>query len=234
MGKNPDTALIASKLQHNRALKFGHLYQCSECKLHWFLDDDGLNMHGVTLDKIDLLFEWSDSKYIPTVNQFKILNEIGATGADQYGNGRGTLYIPCRIDTVSGNSIDKALVLITKKPPIDDWRQTIILGNAVSDIEPSDYALPLTVRLANLNADEIRMGFAPTAVQSKDDRYFILNWTPYFFFYGPLLGKDISLCNAEFCYSSDIPIYQGIESDQIAFVYYDWFNGCESLDRSSQ
>ena len=227
-GKDCDMAALAGKLQHCRTLKFGSLHQCTECGLYWFLDDDGFCMHRVTPEKNESLFAWADCVLVPTDDMISRFNDIGATGPDQYGNGKGEIKIPCAIETESGDSYDRALILITKMPPIADWQKSTVLANVVAAIRRSDFALPLDVRLATLNADEIRMGFAPTRVQANDDRYFILNWSPNFFSYGPLKGSDISVCPVSFQETSDIPIVTE-DVDRVTYVYYDWFSGCESL-----
>jgi hypothetical protein len=223
-----DLAALAGNLQRCRALKFGSLYQCSECKLYWFLDDDGFEMHRVTPERNELLFAWSDCELAPSDSDISCFSEIGATGPDLYGNGRGEIKIPCSIKTSSGDSHERALVLITKMPPITDWRKSTALGNVVTVIANSDFALPLNVRLATLNACEIRMGYAPTRVQAYRGRYFILNWSASFFSYKPFRGSNISLCPVSFKETSDIPVVSE-DVGRITYVYYDWFMGCESL-----
>jgi len=164
----------------------------------------------------------------PSPDAIACFANLGPTGADKYGNGRGQVTVPCSIETKKGVRHDRALVLITKIPPIADWQSSTILGNAVATIEPSEFALPLAVRLAALNADEVRMCFAPTRVESSGGRRFILNGSPSFFSYGPIKGCDMSLAATDWRESADIPIVSE-DTGAITYVYYDWFSGCESL-----
>ena len=230
-GTYPEPAAIARNLEHRQSLKFGNLYQCRNCDLYWFLDDDDLNMHRVTPDKTESLFTWAGCELRPTAAQIKRFQEIGATGPDQYGNGRGEITIPGAIETVNGQLHDPALILITKMPPIADWQHQTLLGTDVDTISKSDFALPLDVRLATLSADELLMGYAPTRVQAIDGRNFILNWSPNFFASGQLKGCDISLSSVAFQEGSETPLIDA-DPQQVTYVYYDWFPGCESLIES--
>jgi hypothetical protein len=188
-------------------------------------------MHRVTRDKTELLFEWADGHEVPTnhvVSQFK---EIGPTGPDRWGNGRGEIKIPCSIATKSGASNQRAIAVITKMPPISYDRKSALLGNQVTTVARSDFALPLDVRLATLNATETSMGFAPTCVQANG-QFFILSGPSVFFEYGWLKGRDISLCPIPPLPIRDFPIV-GNDNSGITYVYYDWFLGCETLIRTT-
>ncbi|MFO1461028.1 MAG: hypothetical protein U1G08_16690 [Verrucomicrobiota bacterium] len=226
--KDRDLAALASGLLLSRALKFGHLYQCHQCSLYWFLDEDSVMMHRVRPERNEALFAWADRDLVPTREAIGRFTDIGATGPDQYGNGKGEIKVPCAIETTAGKWIDRALVLIGKMPPIEYGRKSTLLGDAVASISPSRFALPLAVRLETLRADEIRMGFAPTRVQSGDGRSFVLNGTPSFLSHGTVVGKDISLCHQSSRLTGENLILNE-EIDQITYVYYDWYAGCESL-----
>jgi hypothetical protein len=100
----------------------------------------------------------------------------------KYANdGSGDIRIPCLVRRTQDELYDPALVVITKLPPIQQGRKRVLLGNNNDSIGQSDLALPLRVHIATLHADEINTGFAPTLVKSRDNQYFVLNWTVQIF-----------------------------------------------------
>lgn len=227
-GSNTDLSIIAAQLRHIKSLKFGELYQCKTCQGHWYLDANGLMMKRVPKERVSLLHTWDAARIAPPTEMTNALRDIGGTESDRYGNGKGSIKFPCAIETVDGGSFDLALVLITKEPPIADWQKTVLLGGEVRAISPSSYALPIDVRLATLDADEVRMGFAPTVIESRDGHRFVVNWANDFFLHGSTLGSDIARALGEFDHHDCLP-FVGQPLDQIVYVYFDWFDGCEGL-----
>jgi hypothetical protein len=230
--KDKALARLASHLQPIRPLKFGHLYQCPVSQNYWFLNDDSSSMYSVPPDKVELLWQWDRHPLVLTTTQIQVLSEIGATETDKYGNGKGEIKIPCRIHRSQNETYDPAIVLITKLPPLKQWQKRIRLGNSNDLIVSSDLALPLSVRRATFNADEINMGFAPTLVKSSDNQYFVLSWAKQIFSYGQLKGKDISLSERPFRRGDNFPIINE-DVEQITFFYYDWFEDCDQLIQKS-
>lgn len=229
-GKDKDLAGFSNHLQHIRSLKFGHLYQCPISQNYWFLDDDGSLMYSVASDKVELLWQWDSKPLVLTEPQIKVLSEIGATESDKYGNGKGEIKIPCMVRRTQDEVYDPTLVVITKMPPIQPWKRGILLGSPAFSMAQSDFALPLNVRIATLNADEVSMGYAPTLVKSRDNQYFVLNWSKHIFAYGQLRGKDISLAERSFSFRrmDDLPVINE-NTEQVVFVYYDWYDDCQKL-----
>jgi hypothetical protein len=229
-GKDKKMAMFASHFQLARPLKFGYLYECPSSHRRWFLDDDGANMYFVPAEKAELVERWDKEPLRLSTHQIQILSDIGGTEADKYGNGKGEIKIPCAIQDALGKLHDPTLIVITKMPPIQEWRRQIMLGGPDVSIQPSDFALPLSVRLATLNADELRMGFAPTLVRSSDDQRFLLNWSTQVFSYRHLKGQDISLPEESFDWhqSQEFPIIDE-NLERVTFLYYDWFKGCQKL-----
>lgn len=227
-GKNQELARFTSHLQPIRPLKLGQLYQCPTSQKYWFLDDTNSFMHSVPADKVELLWQWDRRTLVLTGAQTEVLSKIGAIGLDGYGAGTSELRIPCTIRRTQDEFYDPALVIVTKLPPIQRWQRRVMLGNENDVIAQSDFALPLSVRIATRNAEEINMGFAPTLVKSSDTQYFVLSGPKQIISHGPLKGKDISLSDRPFRRGDNFPIINE-DIEQFTFFYYDWSEECHKL-----
>ena len=189
-------------------------------------------MHRVDQETQERLHVWSESKLDFDQEQIDVIRSIRATGADQYGNGRGHLHLPCCVTTRSGERFEKAMLLITKMPPMEYWRGPVFLGNSVLRIEESIYTLNHEVRLQALQADEMKSGLMPTLVVSQDGRYFDLHGSESFFDHEGLRGKDILLPPQSALDNIKVPMKPPRiveDTSLIPAFYYDWFDGCESL-----
>ena len=96
-GKDRKLAKLAASLAKLRSLKFGELFQCSECGLHWFLEDDGTIMHRVQPDRFDALIAWDREQLIPTDDDLASFSALGATRL-----GKEQIAVPCSVETTSG------------------------------------------------------------------------------------------------------------------------------------
>jgi len=212
-----------------RSLKFGYLHRCPINKQYWYCDDDGLFMYRVEPDKEEFLFSWNEMALVLSENQRVALAEIGGTLENIYGSGKDEVRIPCATISDSGETIDPCMVLVTKHPPIDRVENRIELDLKGRVFVPSEYALPKNVRLATLRAEEIRMGYAPTRVQSKAGDPYILNWRPSFFRFGSIKGIDINLAEDKFDLYGSVPI---VDEDflWITTLYVDWYEDFRELE----
>jgi hypothetical protein len=189
-------------------------------------------MERIPPERTALLWEWDAGPIALTAQHLQILEQIGATEADHYGNGRGVLKVPCAIRAKSNEVFDPCLLQITKRPPIAQWQKHVRLGTMGEEIFSSNYALPLEVRLAALQAEELRMGFSPTVVESKDGRTFVLNGSANICSYGSVQGKDLILSHKPFSFSDATPILTE-NIVQMVYMYFDWYAGCERLIRTT-
>jgi hypothetical protein len=160
-------------------LRRGTLYQCKVCHRHWHLDADGEVMTHVPEERVPLIREWSRGEILlPRLLRNKV-DEIGPTPADIYGNGKLYTETPCSVLTREGHTIDVAIFSIQRSAPFESGRPSRVATDIV-DIFPSPFALPLDVRVASSQADELRMGFAPTVIEMPDGHLMVLNWQPNF------------------------------------------------------
>ena len=191
-------------------LKTGTLFQCKNCSSYWYLDADEQFMNVVHEDKLDVIRAWSEKSLTLTEDQKKALGDIGVTPPDLYSNGSKFKETPCKVKTKTGELFEYAIVTIQSHAPFEEWRE-YRLASEIEKISSSLYALPLEVRLATTQADEIRMGFAPTLVELSNGQRTILNWTTNFLKINGVETSDTKVCK-ESINASDMPaIYKSTE-----------------------
>lgn len=225
-GRN--AAEIASQLQFTRKLKHGELHECRQCGRWWYHNEDMLQMDRVSSSRRELLEEWDVGRFVPTDAAVETMRAIGATGCDAYGNGRGEWRVPCAVTWTDGTVSDPCVIVISKRPPLYEWRARVALLENVSAIAPSLYALPREVRVATYNASEVRMGFSPTLAEQDDGSLMVLNGPEDVLACGRLIGSDVRLAAPGTKYQLDMPIVLG-NPEQTTFVYCDWFPSCKEL-----
>ena len=227
---NPEGTRRANRIHFKRTLRFGSLYQCSLCAQIWYLDDDEVLMHRIDRESVQDLHDWSDSKLDFTREQISTIKKIKAIAADHY-RAKSYLHLPCCVTTRSGERFEKAILLITKMPPIKYWMGPVFLGSSVLRIEASVYALSHKVRLQATKADEEKSGRRPTLVASRDGRFFHLNGSESFFDHEDLQGPDIELPRRSALNNIKSPLNAKTVMENrllIPAFYYHWFPRCES------
>ncbi len=174
-------------------LRVGKLYYCPYCEQRWYLDNEDKFMSLVPADRLTALERWNKKILQFTDEELVRLKSIGATPPDLYGNGTGVISIPCEVTDKNGNIHKKAIIRFQSGPPIDDWQENWYFAEEVDSFQPSEFALPQDVRVASSQANEVRMGFAPTRVQDQGGKQYLLNWTTEFVDFDGIKGKDIAL-----------------------------------------
>lgn len=211
-------------------LKTGTLFQCKSCKSHWYLDSNEQFMNHVKDEKLEIIHTWSDSDQKLSSKQAEALRSIGSTPPDLYGNGSKFIETPCQIKTKEGEIIECAIVSIQGHAPFEDWRN-YRLASEIEKISVSRYALPLDVRLATSQADEIRMGFAPTLVELSNGKRKVLNWTTNFLIITGVETATTKVCNERVNTSNMPEIYQ--TKEKIVYFIADPINDEEKASNKT-
>jgi len=159
---------------HPETLRWGTLFQCVRCAQPWYLDGDERFMNCVLRDRVPLIREWNRQSIPLSPEQLAALERIGRTPPDRYGNGAEFHETPCSVVTRSGTRIDRAIVSQQRHAPFEDSR-SYRLASEIESIYPSPDALSLKVRTAAGEAEEYRMGFAPTLVEMPAGELIVLN-----------------------------------------------------------
>ena len=175
-----------------QSLRYGTLYRCKICGEVWYLDGTEGMMSFVQQARVPLILKWSEQEIVLSETILAKLDAIGRTPPDIFGNGCQYSETPCGVQTILGESIDLAVVSFQQHAPFESWRESR-LGSEIADVYESPYALPLDVRIATSQADELRMGFAPTTVEVPDGRQFTLNWRPNFWARSDCRASDVKL-----------------------------------------
>lgn len=180
-------------LRFETDLRMGQLYYCPYCEQRWYLDDEKKFMSIVPAERLAYLKEWNNKVLKFTDEELVQLKSIGATPPDLYGNGSGVISIPCEVTDKKGNNHKKAVIRFQSGPPIDDWQENWYFADEIASFKPSEFCLSQEVRVASSQADEVRMGFAPTRVKDKKGKQYLLNWTTEFADSLGVKGNDILL-----------------------------------------
>ncbi len=162
------------------------LFQCKECEAFWLLQGD----HMKFVENIELLLAWHEKAHLCPENLLETLHGIGPTNF---------LTIPAAATTVKGEFLPVCEVHFLDESPVWlDQSKRIILINEIENFQLSEYALPQKIRQKTSEAWELRMGFAPTAIQSEDGQVYLLHGIKHFFCQDGLKGADFKVLMQEY------------------------------------
>jgi hypothetical protein len=223
----PELSKYPKHIVRKQDLKMGSLWECQICHHKWYLDYSGSTMHQVPKDREEILDRWSAKPLKLSPELLKVLAQIGATPPDIFGNHTNEIVVPCRVQTKEGVVFDPAIVSFQRLPPIEYWQKNIHLIDEIETIQASESALPAEVRVATSEADEVRMGFAPTIVLAPHGTRFCLNWTTNLFIHPTIKAGSIRVA-ASVRYDSSIQHVSALEADVARFIG-DWQDELVSL-----
>ena len=211
-----DLPNVKEGFTHLKPMKSGALYECKECGAKWYVDGEGVLAHFIGASQLPSLMAWNDMKVDLTAEQRSILHKIGRTPPDTYGNGSKYEEYPCAVETTDGEKIDMAVVSIQVVAPLRG-SQTNRLASDIKSIEPSPYALPLDVRRATSDAEEMAMDFAPTLITLSNGEKRMLNWTQNFLKISGVDASVTQVSNDAYNYKN-MPEQYNLEDEVIYFV----------------
>jgi len=185
-GRYPKTLL------KKKSLKRGYLYECPACGQQWYLDGNNEIISILPEETASLVEEWDSKPLTLSPELWEKAKAIGATPPHQYTEDKNYAEVPCKVVTRQGETIDKALITFVTAPPLADYQQKARFIKDIADIQPSDYALPHSVRFAASHSNELR-GTGPTYVESSESGLFCLNWVVNFLDNKGTKGKNMAL-----------------------------------------
>jgi hypothetical protein len=215
---DPSLLHLYPELTCLETLKFGHLYQCSECGTYWFLKERSLIR--IRDSMLPMVRIWNQMRLMIAPPLLDVLVEIGGV-IDPWEE---HILVPCMAEDSAGRGGPKSLVMISRHPPLFRRDYTIGWTNDLTFVEPSAVALPLDVRKASGEKREESMGFAPVGVVDRGGREYTVLSNSQFFDYRGVQGQDLQLSGRTKRWKKVVPY---IESEAIFFA--DWFEGCEGL-----
>lgn len=206
----PEMRRDLSVFVNPRPLRYGTLYTCRSCGQAWYLCGDPPFMHFVAKERLPLVEEWDRTPIKLSPRQLYALEGIGRTPPDLYGNGIQFHETPCSVVTREGECINLAVISRQRHAPIEEWRQCR-LASEIVEIHPSPHALSLAVRLETTQAEEFRMGFAPTVVVLPSGEELALNWAQHFLVWDQCDASKVVLSSNHFDFRNPAKIYNGTQ-----------------------
>ena len=155
-------------------LRRGQFFRCGVCNEVWYLDAGPGNLTHVQPERLPLVLAWSENAITLSAANLAIVDSIGPTPPDVYGNGRERRVTPCQVTTHAGERFDKAFICVQADAPVAS-HINFRLGSEIADVKESPFALPRAVREASSRAYEIRMGYSPTLIEMPGGAKFIMN-----------------------------------------------------------
>jgi hypothetical protein len=191
-----DKSLLASfpDLQPAGALKSGLRYVCRKCGCVWY-------MHALTpwvtrIRPTHLAFfeKWNVSDLSLSDEQITALASIGGV-VDRTGL---MMHFPCSVGNGDNTIQERVLVVVAQVPPVR-WpvaeKIEAIHQNII--IKSSPDALPLEIRQATFEAEEISMGYSPVGIVSPTGRYYTLGSEMHFFARDGNYGSQMKLAHGK-------------------------------------
>ncbi len=194
-----------------KALRYGVLYKCRSCGQPWYLCGDPAFMNFVPMERLPIIERWNEQPIVLPTEFTECLAVIGATPPDIYGNRSQFQETPCAVTTIDGQEIDMAVISIQRHAPFEEWRK-YDFATEIASVSLSPYALSLAVRVASSKAHEVRMGFAPTLVETGDGEVVTLNGTQNFFVWRNCKAGDVVVSQRRFDWTTAPPVYNGAKN----------------------
>lgn len=200
-----------------RELRRGKLYRCSICDEVWHLDKDAQRMTHVQAERLPLVLAWSAETIALPGAISAVIQRIGPTPPDVYGNGRERRVTPCEVTTRSGERFDKAMICVQPDAPVQDYLR-FRLGSEVAEVNASPFALPRVVREASSRAHEMRMGFSPTLIEMPNGRRFVMNGMTSFMAEHGYTASDARVVSGSYFSEHPTPSFVTPSSDVTYFI----------------
>jgi hypothetical protein len=205
-------------LLRKKTFRRGSLYGCPQCAQAWYLDAAQELMTVISKEKVVFLERWGSKPQTLLEALWLKAKLIGATPAHRLSNDPQYAEVPCRVQTYQGKKIDRCLIVFNLEPPLAEDQSNLLWPGEVAELEPSDFALPLSLRRASCLSRETKPGHAPTAVETPDQKHFLLNWSVNFFEEDGIPGKNLVLAKR----IEKRARLVGEPLDQITYIPVDW------------
>lgn len=200
-----------------RSLRRGTLYRCRICQAVWHLDSRAERMTHVNDGRIELVLAWDSAPIALPPDLLQVVQQIGPTPPDLYGNGRERRVTPCAVETSSGDRFERAMICVQADAPVEDHMQ-FRLGSEIVSIHESAFALPAEVRRASSLAPEMRMGFSPILIEMPDGRRFVMNGMTSFMLVDGYAAKDAQVANGSYFEETPRPDLIQTPKDIVYFI----------------
>jgi hypothetical protein len=200
-----------------KALRRGTLFRCRECDAVWHLDGYAEWMTSVSSERLPLVLDWNREPIVLSPATCDVIERIGPTPPDLYGNGKEQRVTPCAVTTRSGQRYGRAMICVQRDAPVQDFMR-FRLGSEIAEIYESPFALPRAVREASSRAHEMRMGFYPTLIETLDGKRFVLNGMTSFMATEGYAASDARAVDGSYFSEDPAPSVVETPNDVIWFI----------------
>ncbi|HVW95855.1 MAG TPA: hypothetical protein VHA56_07790 [Mucilaginibacter sp.] len=226
-GRNKDVKKIADALIFQQDTDTGKIYSQTGTTDFWYINDSDNIARLLSKDQFDLVMAWKQKSLLVSDDQLQILAAIGGLPTSEYFLEPKCLTFPVAIKNTDGTRIDLCIVHLSEAPPFQQYFQHCILLDEVKAFYPSDLALSHELRLSSMLSEEMRMGFYPFTVRTKEGQLITYNGTTQFASTGDLKGGDIV---AEEKFSFDkFDNVRNVPLDRITYIIGKWDERIENL-----
>ncbi|MFH0894150.1 MAG: hypothetical protein V2A54_06925 [Bacteroidota bacterium] len=202
-----------SRIEQSDKIGDVQTYRCSLCKSEFYKEGDIFQRFAK--GQIKILEEF--------VNLDLELNEKLKGDLEKVGltfDWKMNRQAPSKVILKNGEIFDFATVQVSSNPPIgyfyDHFVRIVFIDN-VESIKPSEFGLLKEVREKTKDAEEMRMGFYPTVLKTKDGKKVVVNGQSLFFKTEEIKGADLELAN-EFWNQREKYIYEDKIENQILVI----------------
>lgn len=174
-------------------------------------------MTHVDDSRVELVLAWDAAPITLPADLVDIVQQIGPTPPDVYGNGRERRVTPCAVKTRSGETFERAMICVQGDAPVEDHMR-FRLGSEIACIQESAFALPADVRRASSLAPEMRMGFSPTLIEMPDGQRFVMNGMTSFMLVEGYAAKDAQVTSGSYFQENPPPAFIETPKDIVYFI----------------
>ncbi|MCZ4429701.1 hypothetical protein O3S81_08320 [Agrobacterium sp. SOY23] len=174
-------------------------------------------MTHVQPERLPLVLEWNQKVISIPSSASIIIDRIGSTPPDIYGNGRDSRVTPCEVTSQTRERFETAMICVQRDAPVQHHMR-FRLGSEIAEVRESQLALPRVVREASSRAEEMRMGFSPTLIEMPDGKRLVMNGMTSFMANKGYAASDARVVSDSFLGESQLPDFIAIPSDIIYFI----------------
>jgi hypothetical protein len=215
--RSPEDLNQIALFVHRTALRRGMLYRCRVCDEVWHLDGDAAWMTHVGSERLPLVLDWNGAPIILPPALGDVIERIGPTPPDLYGNGKERRVTPCEVITRSGERFETAMICVQQDAPVQDHMR-FRLGSEIAEVSESPFALRRAVREASSRADEMRMGFYPTLIEMPDGQRFVMNGMTSFMATPGYVAADAQVVDGSYFSENPVPSVVEAPNDVVYFI----------------
>lgn len=188
-----DYDVYRRSIQLKQTMQCGSLWECSNCRAHWFLTPNQDWMHFLEDEYLPFVLNWDDFNHSLPEDCLERISGFGATLRDESHSGKKAVELPCRVILGNGSVCDPALLSFSTIPPMQTFGAGIYLLSLVSEITVSDFALPAEIRFATRLAEWICKSPEPVFVRANDGTTFELVYEHDFFEHSQIKAQELQL-----------------------------------------